>query len=290
VVLLRVWRPTSGVRGESRPQQDDGAASMAGRPIDPRRPDAHGKPRRSEIARAYAPYAIIVAVFALAQWDPVKGLLSAPTQRIPWPGLSAIDAGSDPTGSATFLFDWLAAGGTMLLVAGLATVAVLRMAPRDALAGYADTVLGMRWTIVTITAVLALASVMTVSGQTLALGSLLATTGAHFAFLSPIIGWFGVTVTGSDTASNALFGGLQVAAASDAHLSPALMAAANSSGGVLGKMCSVQHLAIAAAAVGMSGAEGDVFRTLFRWSIGLTLFMGVLVWLQASAGLAWIVP
>ncbi len=177
----------------------------------------------------------------------------------------------------------------MLLVAGLATVAVLRVAPRNALAAYADTVQGMRWTIVTIAAVLALASVMTVSGQTLALGSFLATTGAAFAFLSPIIGWLGVTVTGSDTASNALFGALQIEAASDAHLSPTLMAAANSSGGVLGKMCSVQHLAIAAAAVGMSGKEGDVFRRLLRWSIGLTLLMGALVWLQSTPILAWMV-
>ena len=223
-----------------------------------------------------------MAVFALAQLDPVKGLLAAPTQRIPWPGLATIDARSDPTGSSTFTFDWLSAGGTMLLIAGLATVAVLRVAPRNALAAYADTVQGMRWTIVTITAVLALASVMTASGQTLALGSFLATTGAAFAFLSPIIGWLGVTVTGSDTASNALFGALQIEAASDAHLSPTLMAAANSSGGVLGKMCSVQHLAIAAAAVGMSGKEGDVFRRLLRWSIGLTLLMGALVWLQST--------
>ena len=177
----------------------------------------------------------------------------------------------------------------MLLIAGLATVAVLRIAPRKALTAYVDTVRGMRWTIVTISAVLALATVMTASGQTLALGSFLATTGGAFAFISPIIGWLGVTVTGSDTASNALFGALQVEAATDAHLSPTLMAAANSSGGVLGKMCSVQHLAIAAAAVGMSGNEGDVFRRLLRWSIGLTLLMGVLVWLQSTPILAWMV-
>jgi lactate permease len=177
----------------------------------------------------------------------------------------------------------------MLLIAGLATVAVLRVGPRRSLAAYADTVQGMRWTIVTITAVLALASVMAASGQTLALGSFLATTGAAFAFLSPVIGWLGVTVTGSDTASNALFGALQIEAASDAQLSPTLMAAANSSGGVLGKMCSVQHLAIAAAAVGMSGHEGDVFRRLLRWTIGLTLLMGALVWLQSTPILAWMV-
>ena len=288
VTLLRVWRPTQSVR-EPHDEEGDTAASMAGVQIEPRQHDGDMKHGRAEIARAYAPYAIIVAVFALAQWGPVKELLAAPTEQIAWPGLATIDMRSNSTGSSTFLFDWLSAGGTMLLLAGLATVAVLRVAPRDALAAYADTVLGMRWTIVTITTVLALASVMTVSGQTLALGAALATTGGFFAFLSPIIGWLGVTVTGSDTASNALFGALQVDAASDAQLSPTLMAAANSSGGVLGKMCSVQHLAIAAAAVGISGREGDVFRTLLRWSIGLTLLMGALVWLQSSPILAWMV-
>ena len=289
VVLLRVWQPTNSVRPESQLDQGGVPAPPAARQIEPPQRHRNGEHGRAEIARAYAPYAIIVAVFALAQLDPVKGLLGAPTQRIPWPGLATIDARSDPTGSSTFTFDWLSAGGTMLLIAGLATVAVLRVGPRRSLAVYADTVQRMRWTIVTITAVLALASVMTASGQTLALGSFLATTGAAFPFLSPIIGWLGVTVTGSDTASNALFGALQIEAASDAQLSPTLMAAANSSGGVLGKMCSVQHLAIAAAAVGMSGKEGDVFRRLLRWSIGLTLLMGALVWLQSTPILAWMV-
>jgi lactate permease len=287
VIFLRVWRPTPRVRRDSTAQEADVPTSKAAERINLPPSDEGGKPGRAEIARAYAPYAIIVVVFALAQWDPVKGLLGAPTQRIAWPGLTPVDASRDPTGSSMFTLDWLSAGGTMLLIAGLATVAVLRIAPRDALAAYAETVRGMRWTIVTITAVLALASVMTESGQTLALGSFLAATGAAFAFLSPIIGWLGVAVTGSDTASNALFGALQIEAASDAHLSPTLMAAANSSGGVLGKMCSAQHLAIAAAAVGISGQEGDVFRALLRWSIGLTLLMGALVWLQSSQILAW---
>jgi lactate permease len=274
IVLLRVWLPTNSGRQDPHP---------------PPQPHGNGEHGWAGIALAYAPYAIIVAVFVLAQLDPVKGVLIAPTQRIPWPGLASIDARSDPTGTSTFTFDWLSAGGTMLLMAGLATVAVLRIAPRTALSAYADTVRGMRWTIVTISAVLALAAVMTASGQTLALGSFLATAGAAFAFISPIIGWLGVTVTGSDTASNALFGALQVEAATRVHLSPTLMAAANSSGGVLGKMCSVQHLAIAAAAVGMSGREGDVIRRLLGWSVGLILLMGVLVWLQSTPILAWMV-
>ena len=131
-------------------------------------------------------------------------------------------------------------------------------------------------------AVLALAFVMNTSGQTVTLGLWLAGAGGIFAFLSAFIGWLGVAVTGSDTSSNSLFGALQVAAAKDAGLSPALMAAANSSGGVLGKMISPQNLAIGAAAVGMAGREGDIFRVVLNWSLLLVILMAVLVYLQST--------
>ena len=131
-------------------------------------------------------------------------------------------------------------------------------------------------------AVLALAYVMNLSGQTATLGAWLAGAGAAFALLSPILGWIGVAVTGSDTSSNSLFGALQVQAADQAGLDPVLMAAANSSGGVLGKMVSPQNLAIAAAAVGMSGREGDIFRKVIGWSLVLLALMCVLVDLQST--------
>jgi lactate permease len=123
---------------------------------------------------------------------------------------------------------------------------------------------------------------MNASGQTAALGTWMAGAGAAFAVLSPILGWLGVAVTGSDTSSNSLFGALQVSAATKVGLSPTLMAAANSSGGVLGKMVSPQNLAIAAAAVGMSGKEGDIFRKVIGWSLGLLVVMCVLVFLQST--------
>ena len=113
--------------------------------------------------------------------------------------------------------------------------------------------------------------------------------GDFFAFLSPLIGWLGVAVTGSDTSSNALFGALQVTAANDAGMSPTLLAAANSSGGVLGKMVSPQNLAIGAAAVGLAGQEGDLFRKVLGWSIALVLIMCVLVYLQSTPVLEWMV-
>ena len=114
--------------------------------------------------------------------------------------------------------------------------------------------------------------------------------GGVFVFLSPILGWIGVAVTGSDTSSNALFGALQVQTAAKAGLDPVLLAAANSSGGVLGKMISPQNLAIAAAAVGMAGREGDIFRKVLGWSLVLLLFMCVIVGLQATPVLGWMVP
>jgi lactate permease len=147
----------------------------------------------------------------------------------------------------------------------------------------------LKWAILTVAAVLALAYVMNQSGQTVTLGLWAAGAGSFFAFLSPLIGWLGVAVTGSDTSSNALFGALQVSAAKDAGLSSLLLASANSSGGVLGKMISPQNLAIGAAAVGMAGKEGDLFRKVVGWSLVLVLVMCVLVFFQSKGVLDWMV-
>ena len=130
---------------------------------------------------------------------------------------------------------------------------------------------------------------MNLSGQTITIGQWLAGAGGAFAFLASILGWLGVAVTGSDTSSNSLFGALQVAAAEKANLSPTLMAAANSSGGVVGKMVSPQNLAIGAAAVGMAGQEGELFRRVVGWSVILLLTMCVLVYLQSTSVLSWMV-
>jgi lactate permease len=130
---------------------------------------------------------------------------------------------------------------------------------------------------------------MNQSGQTTTIGMWAAGDGAAFAFLSPIIGWLGTAITGSDTSSNSLFGVLQVTAAKDAGLNPILLAAANSSGGVLGKMISPQNLAIGAAAVGMVGEEGELFRKVLKWSLIMILIMAILVFLQSKSVLDWMV-
>jgi lactate permease len=206
-----------------------------------------------------------------------------------WPGLDVVSPDGEPLSSLTFTFNWLPAAGTLLLISGLITMALLRVSPGRAIRVLGATLDQLKWAIVTVAAVLGLAYVMNQSGQTITLGLWAAGAGDAFAFLSSIIGWLGVAVTGSDTSSNALFGALQVTAANEAGMSPTLLAAANSSGGVLGKMISPQNLAIGAAAVGIAGQEGDLFRKVLGWSLILVLVMCVLVYLQSTAVLDWMV-
>jgi lactate permease len=205
-----------------------------------------------EVFKAYAPYLIIIAVFSLAQVPAIKAALAAPTVAFQWPGLDLQSASGQPSTIPKFTFNWLAAAGTLMVIAGLVTIPVIGISPAKAFRAYLQTYRQLFAAIVTVMAVLGLAYVMNASGQTASLGAWMAGAGSAFAILSPILGWLGVAVTGSDTSSNSLFGALQVSAANQVGLSPALMAAANSSGGVLGKMISPQNLAIAAAAVGMS--------------------------------------
>ncbi|QIQ04539.1 L-lactate permease [Streptomyces liangshanensis] len=246
-------------------------------------------PRR-EVLRAYAPYALIVVIFSLAQVPPVKDLLARATQVFDWPFLDVSDAEGKPVGANVFSLPLVATGGTLVLLAGLLTAGVLGVRVADAAREWAATVGELRYAILTVTSVLALAYVMNLSGQAATIGHFVAAAGAGLAFLSPILGWFGVAVTGSDTSANALFGALQVTAARESGLSPALLAAANSSGGVLGKMISPQNLAIACAAVGLAGKEGDLLRKVLPWSLGLLLVMCLIVVGQSTAVLGWMLP
>jgi lactate permease len=246
----------------------------------------------AETARAYAPYLIIIALFSVANLNAVKAALAKEpwTTKFAWPGLDVVNAAGKPVSSITYTLNWLPAAGTLMVIAGILTAIVLRIGPGRALRAYAKTYVELRYAIVTVMAVLALAYVLNQSGQTNTLGAFLAAAGGVFVFLSSILGWIGVAVTGSDTSANALFGALQVQTAARAGLDPVLLAAANSSGGVLGKMISPQNLAIAASAVGLAGREGDIFRKVVGWSLLLLLFMCVLVGLQGTPVLGWMIP
>jgi lactate permease len=255
-----------------------------------RRPPAARRGIPRETIEALAPYLILIVVLTLAQIDPVKGVLADRTRSFHWPGLEVTSAGGGEPTAVTFTLNWLATTGTQLLLCGLLTMLALRIRPRVALRAYGETLVRLRAAILTITTVLALAYVMNLSGQTVTIGLWAAGAGGMFALISPLIGWLGVAITGSVTASNSLLGELQVAAARDAGLSPTLVAAGNSTGGVLAKMLSPQHLAIAAAAAGMAAHEGDLMRSVFKWSISLVAVMCVIVYLQSTAVLSWMVP
>ncbi len=288
VALVRLWHPAETyTEGGPTPVVAGGSADeptpeFAGRVASP--------DPRPEIVKAYAPYAIIIAVFVLGQIAPIKDFIDKATQKFGWPGLHVVNTKGTELTSVTFNFNILTTPGTQMLIAGLLTMIALRVAVGPALRAYWMTLVQLRWAILTVMAVLALAYVMNASGQTVTLGNWMAGAGGFFAFLSPILGWLGVAVTGSDTSSNSLFGALQVTAADKADLSQVLMAASNSSGGVLGKMISPQNLAIAAAAVGQHGKEGDIFRRVIAWSLVFLLGMCVLAALQASGVLSWMVP
>ncbi|MFJ6572082.1 L-lactate permease [Streptomyces sp. NPDC091292] len=246
-------------------------------------------PRR-EVLRAYAPYALIVAVFSIGQIPAVKDQLVKATRVFDWPFLDVAAPGGQPVSGNMFSLPLVATGGTLVLLAGLLTAAVLGVHARVALREWAATVHELRFAILTVTSVLALAYVMNLSGQAATIGHFVAAAGAGLAFLSPVLGWFGVAVSGSDTSANALFGALQVTAAQQSGLSPELLAAANSSGGVLGKMISPQNLTIACAAVGLKGREGDLLRKVLPWSIGLLLVMCLIVVGQSTVVLGWMLP
>jgi lactate permease len=288
LLLLRVWQPRPA---EPLPAPDaapapggNGGATTVVRTAAPRTDS------RVEVVRAFAPYAAVIVLFSVAAVPAVAAALAHTTKTFGWPGLHIANASGKPVSLVQFKFDWLADSGTVLFIAGLLTVPLLKLRVGEAVRAYGHTIRQLRTAGLTVMAVLALAYVMNMSGQTATLGLFLAGAGGLFALLSPLLGWFGTAVTGSDTSSNSLFGALQVSAASGAGLSPLLMAAANTSGGVLGKMISPQNLAIGASAVGLAGREGLLFRRVLAASAVFVPLMCVLVYLQSTPILSWMVP
>jgi lactate permease len=295
VGFLRVWSPAETLgagEGVGGPTPAPAAGAETHHPALERelaRRDRTGKDPAREVAEAYAPYVIIILVFALAQVPAVKALLKSATFEFSWPGLHVLNPDGEAVSSATYKLNLLEAAGTQMFLAGLIVMFVIKAGVGRALRTLLESLNQLKTAILTVLAVLALAYVMNQSGQTLSIGTLAAGAGGIFAFLSPLLGWLGVAVTGSDTSSNALFGTLQQKAAGGAGLNEILTTAANSSGGVLGKMISPQNLAIGAAAVGMAGEEGELLRRVVLWSILLVLIMCVLVTLQSTAILGWMV-
>ncbi|MFB2572936.1 L-lactate permease [Micrococcus sp. IITD107] len=290
VIFLRFWKP----KGADAVRDRLGVAKPAS-------PESLTPAR---IWMAVLPYILVVAVFGTAKlWTigvDIPAALAATDIAIPWPGLDGrlLNADGEPITNTVYQFQWLSSPGTLLLIAGLLVGLIyslfnahgkFRLSLGNAVAEIGRTFWRMRFAALTIMAVLSLAYVMNFSGQTIAMGTWVAGLGAAFAFFSPVLGWIGTAVTGSDTSANALFANLQKTAALEAGLDPHLMTAANTSGGVVGKMISPQSLAIAATSVAMEGKESAIFRSVIWWSVGLLLLLCTLVFLQSNV-LAWILP
>ncbi|MEZ0071970.1 L-lactate permease [Planotetraspora sp. GP83] len=286
IIFGKLWRPSERVLP---------VPTIAGGSVDdPAFVRKHGSPAGDTTADrilAFAPYAIIIVLFALSVIEPLKTWLGEGwrTYKFLWPGADIANPAGKPV-KVEYVLNWASAPGTLLFLSGILTFLVLRIGVGTAIKTYGETLRQFGWAIVTILAVFALAFVMQYSGQIQTLGLFLAGAGAFFAFLSPVVGWFGVAITGTDAGSNALFGVLQTTAAGKLGESPVLFGAANSSGGVMAKMISPQSLAIGAAAVGIVGKEGEMFRRVVGWSALLLLGLCVIVYLESTPVLGWLVP
>jgi glycolate permease/lactate permease len=289
-LLLRVWKPREVWRGDGRQATDV-------------RDERRDPPAR--VLRAFSMYAILVLVVLGLQVAAPAGLKNVKWETS-WPGSYATVDGQaaplvhrEPPIVATsspyplrYRLDFLASAGTMVLVASaVAFVAMMAFGAPPAAFGltFLRTLRQLRLPIVTIAFILSIATVMNYAGMTSSMALALAATGVLFPFFSSFIGMLGVFLTGSDTASNTLFGPLQAATAKVSGLDPILMAATNSSGGVMGKMISPQNLSVGAAGVNAVGREGEIFRRVIGHSLVLTSLMGLLAMLQAYV-VPWMVP
>jgi len=268
IVLLKFWKPKDGFE-------------MDGHSVAQVKPPRH---RVGEVMLAWSPYFLLVVFVLLWGQQGVRAALNSITVQVPWPGLHnqveripPLVAQPSPY-PALFALNWLSASGSACMFACFVSFLVLRVRPRMILDIFSATCRQLFLSMVTIAAVLALAFLMNYAGATVTLGLAFAATGVFFPFFSAILGWLGVFLTGSDTSANALFGNLQVVTARHLGLDPILMAASNSSGGVMGKMISLQSIAVAAAATGMAGSEeAGLFRFTLRHSIVLASLVGLIV-------------
>ena len=294
VLFLRFWKPR-GVEGVR---------------------ERYGLPSQSEekealpavrVWMALLPYLIVVAIFGIVNLNAgLKAWLKTVAIKINIPALSSrlVTKDGTPVKDAPYTFTWLSNPGTLLIISGLIVAVVYFFFNEKGRYGFkfpavfaefGSVIYRMRWTILTIASVLALAYVMNFSGQTVAMGTFLAGLGTIYAVLAPVLGWIGTAVTGSDTSANALFSKLQVSAAENLQhagvsgATPELMLAANTTGGVVGKMISPQSLAIAATSVDMEGKESDILKAVVPWSFAMLVVVCILVFLQTNV-LSFLVP
>ncbi|ELC2816051.1 L-lactate permease [Salmonella enterica] len=243
-----------------------------------------------DIVRSFIPYAAVILVVILTQTEWIKNVMGAVTSTFTWPGLNIIDPEGHAVTATHAKFEWLLSAGSIVLIAGLLVAPVLKLKIIVVAGLYIKNLYELRWAIFTVCCVVGIAYVMNLSGQIVTLGLWAANAGSLFAPVSPVLGWFATALTGSDTSANALFGLLQLTTAQHTGLPGVLLAAANTSGGVIGKALSPQNLSVGAVAVGMMGKEGILFRQVFIWTLIMIICLSILVWLQSTPLLNWMIP
>ena len=302
-LLFKVWQPKHVFRFEN---QVDGKNQMGDtKSVSAPLPTTHYSP--AQIIKAWMPFVILTAMVSLWSIKPFKDLfvkgkngqpdgalvdmvmsinvpyLHNAVQKLPPVVTKITDY------AAIYKFDWFSATGTAIMLAAIISIVMLKMRPKQALSTFGETINELRTPIYSIGMVLAFAFIANYSGLSATLALALAHTGKAFTFFSPFLGWLGVFLTGSDTSANALFAALQATTAQQIGVPEVLLVAANTSGGVTGKMISPQSIAIACAATGLVGKESDLFRFTVKHSIIFTIMMGVLITLQAYV-VPWMIP
>ncbi len=283
MALLRVWQPKNVFVFECETVAEVPQSKYTG----------------GQIIKAWAAYLILAVFVFLWGLGSVKSFLNGIpgcSFSFAWPGLHGEVLKTMPIApegtvyGAKFAFGWLSAGGTAIFLSGLVAVPFMsNYSFGKAIACFFRTLSQLKFSILTVSTILGLAYVMNYSGMSSTLGLAFTHTGSFFAFFAPILGWLGVFLTGSDTSSNALFCGMQKDTALAVGMDPNLAVASNASGGVTAKMVSPQSLAVACAATNSVGLEGQLFRFCLFHSIGMTLFLSVLSYLQAGP-LRWMLP
>ncbi len=267
VLFLRVWKPKNIWRF---PQEEAYAA-----------PTDRVHTSFAEQVRAWTPFVLLILF--VSNWGAagIKARLDTATVKIPVSGLDGVIHAGAKALAVIYSFGWLSAAGTAIFLAAGLTALLLRMPARQVGEVVGETMQRLRNPLITICSIVGFAYLANYAGMSIALGSALTVSGHFFPLLSPLVGWIGVFVSGSDTAANALFSNMQRTTASHLGLNPILTIAANTDGGVTGKMISPQSIAVAAASSKLIGQEGQLFRMTLPHSLGLLSIVCVITYLQA---------
>ena len=281
--FLKIWKPKVIWTSPALRSRDDSAATMSKKPA-----KSSKKPTTVEVWFSLLPWIIVCVILLAWGTNAVKGILNAyATWNYPVPGLhnminKVAPVVPTPTKEgAVFAFTWLSYTGSGMLIAAIISGLLMGFSPVGLVAEYGKTIKVCAYSLITISTMLAIGTLTRLSGIDATLGLAFAGAGVLYPFFGTLLGWLGVALTGSDTASNILFGNLQKVTSEQLGLSPILMGAANSSGGVMGKMIDAQSIVVASTATNWFGHEGSILRFVFFHSISLACLVGILVMLQA---------